>query len=463
MEEIIGYNIGMLPIDGLQKISDLLEYEGPILSHFKDSKGNNYLYYWVDFTEEVNRWLIWRISDEQLYNYLKGAKSLKDLIESPNKEYIYSVEIDVNLNYNNVQAINIDNLPSSYLPEEETHYKLDIPAIYNNLLNSFEENYYLAILREKALYFTLEPSNSEFSTTVSAIDAGDFLKKISSSFLSFVEEDFFNTFKNQITDFSRLKKIIGEFKHLLSPRVVELEYGSFKVGISADTGKSIESDKYREWQIDILHKYKAEVVDIDYSSDDILRHIADKYSEESRKKIFQPIVSLLSDDDYKVEVTNYRKSFKRKFNKIPKSKEEIIIPKRFIEDVPEKKKLYNVVIEMTEGQDISKLSKKSLQDGLLFSQELNVVELELNEFVYENTRFVFSTPLKFLYRIEGAIYIVENAEFKISVGAVNKEEALLMFQQEFAQKYFNSLNRENEELINKFNSILAKVEIVERN
>ena len=158
MEIINGHNISNLPIKGLRKVFDILEYDGPILSHFKDSKEQDYLFYWVDFDENCNRWLIWKTNDKQIYDYLKGTLSLQDILLSEIKDYVFSVDIDRNLNHNAVYSIDIDNLPNEYIPEESSFFKLTVPEFYKTLIESFELSPYLITLREKALYFKLEPS-----------------------------------------------------------------------------------------------------------------------------------------------------------------------------------------------------------------------------------------------------------------------------------------------------------------
>ena len=42
MQILKGYNLKELPIVGLEKVSDLMEYDGPLLSHFTD-EDKNYL------------------------------------------------------------------------------------------------------------------------------------------------------------------------------------------------------------------------------------------------------------------------------------------------------------------------------------------------------------------------------------------------------------------------------------
>ena len=453
MEIINGHNISNLPINGLQKVFDILEYDGPILSHFKDSKEQHYFYYWVDFDENCNRWLIWKTNEKQIYDYLKGALNLQDILLSEIKDYIFSVDIDRQLNYHAVYSIDIDSIPVEYIPEESSFFRLAIPKFYNNFIESFEPSQYLITLREKALYFKLEPVVKSYLSAVTASDAGVFLKKISESFLGFVEEDFFQSFKSEISDFDRLKKIIGQFKEVLSPRIVELEYSSFKVAISTDQLQQVESDKYRTWQKSILEKYRYEVVDIDYSSDDSLNTIAKRYSEDARRKIFAPYLDLLNDKNIKIEVTNFKKTFKRQYYSVPKEKQRIIIPQRdILSTETEKKKLYSVVIELTEGQDISKISKKNLQSGLLFSQEVSKADINITNIHIDGFNISLKKPLYLALTNDNSIYHAENKEFGIFVNSESNSTLYDKIYREFIRQYRFSIN--NDEMKNKFEDII---------
>lgn len=453
MEIINGHTISNLPINGLQKVFDILEYDGPILSHFKDSKEQNYFFYWVDFDENCNRWLVWKTTKKQIYDYLKGTLSLQDILLSEIKDYVFSVDIDRQLNYSAVYSIDVDSLPNEYIPEESSFFKLAVPEFYKSLIESFELSPYLITLREKALYFKLEPSTQSYLTTVAAFDAGVFLKKIAESFLGFVEEDFFQSFKSEVPDFDKLKKIISRFKEVLSPRIVGLEYSSFKVAISTDQLQQVESDRYRVWQRSILEKYRYEVVDIDYTSDDSLNNIAEKYSEDARRKIFAPYLDLLNDKNIKIEVTDFKKTFKRQYYSVSKEKQKIIIPQRDISSTKtEKKKLYSAVIELTEGQDISKISKKNLQSGLLFSEEVSEANINITDIHVDDTITKLKKPLYLALTNNNYVYHAENKEFGISVDSESKLTLYDKIYREFITQYKLSIN--NDEMKSKFEDII---------
>lgn len=104
------------------QVSDLIYYDGPLLSHRQDRDGNNYLYYWCDVDEECNRWLVIPTASEQIEQYLAGKKTLRSLITHPKDEVAYIIDIDDEGNYHNVKAIAISDLPEDYLPDSDAYH-----------------------------------------------------------------------------------------------------------------------------------------------------------------------------------------------------------------------------------------------------------------------------------------------------------------------------------------------------
>lgn len=117
MEHLSGISLEKLPINWLQQVSDLIHYDGPVLSHFQSDNGNNYLFFWVDADTEFNRWLIVMVSMERLQAYLNGNLPLHNIITQPNDNLIYKVDIDAELNYHDVLMLSPNQIPNSYLPD----------------------------------------------------------------------------------------------------------------------------------------------------------------------------------------------------------------------------------------------------------------------------------------------------------------------------------------------------------
>ena len=93
MREIKGYNIDY-DFSSFRKIADLIYFEGPLLSHYVSSKGDDYLFYWVDSDSNDNRWLVLRVSLANLQKYIGKDITLRELIETPNDGYLYTVDVN---------------------------------------------------------------------------------------------------------------------------------------------------------------------------------------------------------------------------------------------------------------------------------------------------------------------------------------------------------------------------------
>lgn len=119
MEEIKGIKLDKFPLRNLAKKTDLIYFDGPLLSHFTSEYGDNYLYYWCDIDENFNRWLIFRVDQRSLSRYLLGELSLHELMRNPRDGFWYSVDIDDDLEYHNVQYVH--DLPDGYLPDADTY------------------------------------------------------------------------------------------------------------------------------------------------------------------------------------------------------------------------------------------------------------------------------------------------------------------------------------------------------
>ena len=124
MKRIEGYNIEY-DFSQFKKVADLIYFEGPLLSHYVSSKGDDYLFYWVDKDESDNRWLVLRTSLANLQKYMGKVITLRELIESPNDGYLYSVDVSNDISYHDVKLVQPSALPEEYLPEKDSYYAFE--------------------------------------------------------------------------------------------------------------------------------------------------------------------------------------------------------------------------------------------------------------------------------------------------------------------------------------------------
>ena len=71
--------------------------------------------------------------------YIDKELSLRELIETPNDGYLYSVDIDNNINYHNIKLIQPSALPEEYLPGADSYYAFEpVPTLDANELMTYE-------------------------------------------------------------------------------------------------------------------------------------------------------------------------------------------------------------------------------------------------------------------------------------------------------------------------------------
>lgn len=121
METVLGCQFNKFPID-LTYLVDLSYFDGSLLSVFKSEYGDFYIYNWCDVDDQFNRWLVFRVKRKSLIKYLEGELSLRDLVLYPIDGFQYLLDIDDHLNVKNTYVVQPDNLPASYIPEQNSYY-----------------------------------------------------------------------------------------------------------------------------------------------------------------------------------------------------------------------------------------------------------------------------------------------------------------------------------------------------
>lgn len=136
MNEINGYPIDT-DLSIFTRVSDLIYFDGPLLSHYVDKNGENYLFMWVDTDGVYNRWIYFNIDIDTLNHYLKKDYSLLEVIKKKAQPFCYFVDIDNNANHFNNSILLWQDFPQDILPEEDSYY--DFEPIQNSDLASYSK------------------------------------------------------------------------------------------------------------------------------------------------------------------------------------------------------------------------------------------------------------------------------------------------------------------------------------
>jgi hypothetical protein len=136
----------------LNRIGDLVNFEGPILSLFEDVRTRHlYIFDWVDRDQRFNRWLIYRVMAKDLLSYLQVKLSYLDLFKSSVDKRYYFTDIGYSLGSGQCDLFEITEVPSKYFPNQDdyfdrincTYYEKITFFVIERLKNQKQENEYI--------------------------------------------------------------------------------------------------------------------------------------------------------------------------------------------------------------------------------------------------------------------------------------------------------------------------------
>lgn len=123
MIELKGADIGSVDFERLSKIADLIYFDGPLLSLFRDAEAENWLNHWCDTDDEVNRWLLFKVGDRELERFLRREVSLHDLLSQPKGGFLYALDLDRQLKQRKALIVSARQLPADYIPDANSFYE----------------------------------------------------------------------------------------------------------------------------------------------------------------------------------------------------------------------------------------------------------------------------------------------------------------------------------------------------
>lgn len=123
MINLNGSDLQQLPLKKLKWQRDLIYFEGPLLSEFTSSNGEKYLKYWCDCNEKYNRWMLFRIKEEDRLRLVLGEIPLIDCIQEKTGAFVFF--IDEGESEYKYQLVDLCDIPSEYLPEKDAYLNIE--------------------------------------------------------------------------------------------------------------------------------------------------------------------------------------------------------------------------------------------------------------------------------------------------------------------------------------------------
>jgi hypothetical protein len=245
--------------DEFVHVENIIVLDEPILSHYI-RRDVNYFLYLVDKEKDIDKYLLFKINNWDLCQYLSGNTSLCDLIIN-NEDFIHVLDIDFDGILINNYISDSSNLNQEFFPSIDsfTTFKPIDNSFYYNLIFEHNNLNYLNDLKKEAFYIKFSPNTSKYGHTVGFKELSEtILKKISNSYSAFTKSDFTNKFKDKITDFGKLASTFSKISDEIDFRIVAAEIHSFELGLAIDKKMkmSIDDKEIRDWAIEVGKEYK---------------------------------------------------------------------------------------------------------------------------------------------------------------------------------------------------------------
>lgn len=439
MEMLLGQSIAKLPFRGLRKISDLVYFQGPILSHFKDEFNKDFLFYWVDYNEEVNRWILLQISDIQLGEYLLQRKSLYNLFNSPINDIYYSLEIGTTLEYRNIIQVFKGDLNEEYMPEVDSYYDSSIPSTYFELTKKIENEYARLVFMDSSLFIKAEPAvQGTNSNLVGVLDSADFLYGLGKSFKGLIQVEAGREFlKRGISDSNRIKRATTALVKSMQPNVVEAKAASFAIALCPNSYTNVSEEFLdKNWRDSIFNRFKTDIIEIDKKSAEEIEEIIELYGESNASEIFKPLIELYNNSKLTLYITNKDFVLQRTIRPIKKEYcDRLVIQKLKIQEEPIER-IAKVKVHARTGK-LAGTANATLFDQSVFTS------WKTNQIVSTKKTYKLKRDLISEYKIENNLHIIENQELGIFATGDTKTEADFNFYEAFQNLYEELINVEN--------------------
>lgn len=127
MMEIKGVELQRLPVSGLTRVRDLVYFDGPLLTHYRNLHREHYLYYWCDRDAAAHRWMLLRVLETSILRLINRFIPLDFVI--PNgcqDDFVYFVDIGAGDRLRKVVLAGINDIPAEYTPVAGTFLQ-DMP------------------------------------------------------------------------------------------------------------------------------------------------------------------------------------------------------------------------------------------------------------------------------------------------------------------------------------------------
>lgn len=357
---------------GLVKVEDLIYYDGPLLSHYRNEADKHYLFSFADTDDKANRWLVLEVTVAHLYDYLTASRTLYDIAQQDYNNKLLVVDTDGEGEFTQALILAATELSADYWPAEDSCFQLTMPPSYDAFFEKRKAQVkypeYLTSLRARSVHFLMKPIAERYGTTVSAYDVGGFLQGIIKSYRSFFEVRFLDLARPFFALQEELVKTLDAVLEAVEPRIVYANKGSFEVDLAVDVLQtSTLQEELMVWQKQVLQEFKRDVFDFDFDTADALPPSLASADPAQIRAVYLPMVRIANNRNYTVQARNSSAEPFTILKPVSGKQQRKVVPGKPAEEneLQIETELSTILVELHKGQDPTKISLRELRRAMV--------------------------------------------------------------------------------------------------
>lgn len=286
------------------------------------------------------------------------------------------------------------------------------------------------------------------------------LSDLNKSYLNFLEVEFL---KND--DFKKVidtnENIIDTIKEQLALLVVDLKFSSFEASLAPDVSETVSplfKNEVLVWEKETFGSYKSLLFD-DFQDPNYIKRIANRYNEEERLKIYQPIFSSMGDGkNYNINLKDNKGKIIRRLTTPDQNKINFFLPKarKKPTDVQHKTVQAYLKVKTTGGKvDINKRNFKQVY--YWEEMEHETYPFKPNILSFGDIAFVLNSKLDCDVKFQEGNYVISCEDLDIEVWGETRDKAEEAFGFGFYSLYENYYKEVDKNLSSKAIKLKTKL------
>jgi uncharacterized protein (DUF2267 family) len=187
--------------------------------------------------------------------------------------------------------------------KEQLYEALELCVAYRGLgRNEISGNVdYIYKLRQKSVFYTIEPKNREYSGAVTLEMISDFSTNFTKSLKAYSKNRFKNFFRDRFKSEDAEEAAADYFQDKINPLITNAGFGSFKFAVAADFLSRVgENEELTKLKSNILIRYHDDVFRKELTEENI-KLFKSEFPDYDIEQIFRPLFNIRSNKaDYKV-------------------------------------------------------------------------------------------------------------------------------------------------------------------